>query len=118
MRLVVGLPLGIALAVMPSGCTPASGAAWMPRVTVRGSVVQAERQGGDARRSRWDWRLAVAARWTFARAPSVAPRERETPEPSGELRGQVPCRVETICAWEHLAREQALRRIEMERSER
>ncbi|HJL18740.1 MAG TPA: hypothetical protein RMH99_23970 [Sandaracinaceae bacterium LLY-WYZ-13_1] len=102
-----------AIALLLTGCTGAQGAAFVPRLVVRGAAVHRRDEGGSGPRERWDWRVEADLRWSLGRVrrepASIAP---VAPKVRLDPRGAPACVEPTICAWERRARARALRAIE------
>lgn len=101
----------VAIGLLLLGCSAREGAAWVPRLVVRGRVVQ--RVGADDRE--WDWQVHAGARWSAAPVARVEPGGRARSRPIIE---PARCTEALLCAWERRARErayaEALRELEGE----
>ena len=93
--------------LLVGGCTAREGAAWVPRLYVRGALVQRVRvhEGAET----WSWQVQGGARWSDATIARVAPEE---PGRAPRLeRPPAPCASEILCAWERSARERTQREV-------
>jgi hypothetical protein len=97
----------LAIVLLLGGCTAREGAAWVPRLYVRGAVVHRVRVYEGA--EQWSWQLQGGARWSEGTMDRVEP---EAPGRRSRLeRAPAPCADEILCAWERRARERAHREV-------
>jgi hypothetical protein len=98
----------LVIVLLLGGCTAREGAAWVPRLYVRGAVVHRVRvhEGAET----WSWQVQGGARWSEAAVADVPPDEPSGAPPRGE-REPSRCASEILCAWERRAREQTHREV-------
>jgi hypothetical protein len=89
------------------GCTAREGAAWVPRLVVRGAAVHrvSVYEGAE----QWDWQIQGAARWSDTTNAPLEPEE--TVRASGLEVMTAPCAAPVLCAWERRARERTHREV-------